>query len=69
MGADNQAFTSLHEKGVSAIQFPGVVLAAEVCALLQDGLHLAVVLHVPVDAGLTHQHCTTLDTACQVVKC
>ena len=43
------------------------MLAAEVCALLQDGLHLAVMLHIPVDARLPHQHCTTLNTACEVV--
>ena len=49
-----QVLTPLHEKGVGTIQFPGLVLAAEVCALLQDGLHLAVMLHVPVDACLPH---------------
>lgn len=34
------------------------MLAAEVSALLQNGLHPAVVLHVPVDARLPHQDCT-----------
>lgn len=57
MPALHEVHTSLHEKGVSAVQFPCLMLAAEVGALLQDGLHLAVMLHVPVDACLSHQHC------------
>ena len=49
--------TSLHEVGVGSVELPGFMLAAEVSTLLQDGLHLAVLLHVPVDLGLPHQHC------------
>lgn len=39
------------------------MLAAEVHALLQNGLHPAEVLHVPVDARLPHQDCTTTPTS------
>ena len=50
--------TSLHEESVCRVELPRLVLTTEICALLQDGLHLTVVLHVPVDARLAHQHCT-----------
>ncbi len=49
--------TSLHEEGMCRVKLPGFMLTAEVCALLQDGLYFAVVLHVPVDASLAHEHC------------
>ena len=48
--------THLHEQHVGNVELPGVVLAAELDALAEDLLHLSVVLHVPVDLGLRHQH-------------
>lgn len=49
--------TSLHEVGMRNIELPGFMLAAEVSALLQDGLHFAILFHIPVNLGLAHQHC------------
>ena len=51
--------TALHEECMGCVQLPGLMLAAEVHALLQNGLDLAVVLHIPIDARLAHQHCNT----------
>ena len=46
----------LHEEHVRHVELPGVVLVAELDRLAEDLLHLRVVLHVPVDLRLLHQH-------------
>mmetsp|Transcript_49220 Transcript_49220/g.145302 ORF Transcript_49220/g.145302 Transcript_49220/m.145302 type:complete len:465 (+) Transcript_49220:106-1500(+) len=46
----------LHEEDVRDVQLPGVVLAAELRGLPEDLLDHEVVLHVPVDLGLPHEH-------------
>lgn len=46
----------LHEERVRHVQLPHVVLVAELDALLEDLLHLGVILQVPVDLGLRHQY-------------
>ena len=38
------------------IEFPDVALAAELNTLPENLLHLGVLVHVPVDLGLGHQH-------------
>ena len=48
--------TDLHEEDMGNVQFPHVVLVAELDTLPEDLLHLSIVLSVPVDPGLGHQH-------------
>lgn len=45
-----------------------LVLAAELCTLPEDALHLAVVLHVPVDAGHSHEPCIRTAISAQQVQ-
>lgn len=46
----------LHEEHMSHVQFPRVVLIAELHRLAEDLLHHAVVLPVPVDLCLRHEY-------------
>lgn len=46
----------LHEERVGDVEFPDGVVAAELGRLLEDGLDCCIVLTVPVDARLGHQH-------------
>lgn len=46
-----------HEEGVGDIEAPDWVLTAELCTLLEDPLHAAVLLPVPVQACNRHQNC------------
>ena len=50
------ALGTLHEEGVGQVKAPGLVLAAEFGALLEGLLHAAVLLAIPVDVGLQHEH-------------
>lgn len=45
----------LHEEDVTHVQFPGLVLGAELSTLLENLLHLRVVPLVPVHLGLHHE--------------
>lgn len=46
----------LHEQNVRHVQLPRVILVAELDGFSKDSLHLLVVLHVPVNFSLRHQH-------------
>ena len=48
--------TYLHEEHVCHIELPDVMLTTKLHALPENLLHLAVVLHVPVDLGLSHEY-------------
>ena len=46
----------LHEEDVRNVEFPRVVFVAELNRLTEDLLDLLVILQVPIDLGLLHQH-------------
>lgn len=46
----------LHEKNVGDVQLPGVLIIAELDRLSEYLFHLRIVLKVPVDLCLLHQH-------------
>ena len=50
------ALGTLHEEGVGQVKAPGLVLAAEFSTLLEGLLHAAVLLAIPVDVSLRHEH-------------
>lgn len=54
--ADGLLVLVLHEEHVGHVQLPRVVLVAHLHRLAEDLLHHVVVLAVPVDLGLGHQH-------------
>jgi hypothetical protein len=45
----------LHKEDVCHVEFPGVMLAAELGGLLEDHLNHGVVLEVPVDLSLCRE--------------
>ena len=50
------------------VELPDVGLAAELHALPEDLLHLGVLVQVPVDLGLGHQHRDVLGQGVLVVE-
>ena len=48
--------SDLHEEDVCHVELPDIVVAAELDALPEDLLHLLVVVSLPVDPSLRHQH-------------
>mmetsp|Transcript_26999 Transcript_26999/g.73252 ORF Transcript_26999/g.73252 Transcript_26999/m.73252 type:complete len:339 (-) Transcript_26999:469-1485(-) len=46
----------LHEKDVRHVELPGLILAAKLCRLPEDLLDHGVVLHVPINLRLAHEH-------------
>ena len=54
--ADGVLVLLLHEQHVADVQAPSVVVIAELDRFSKDLLDRDVVLHVPVDAGLSHEN-------------
>lgn len=46
----------LHEEHVGHVQLPGVMVVAHLHRLVEDFLHHLVVLPVPIDLSLGHEH-------------
>ena len=49
-------YTDLHEEYMSNVEFPHVMLRAELNTLSEYFLYLRIVLSVPVDLSLCHQY-------------